>query len=110
MHGLPYSFDHVNAELVMLFKNQQSSYLGALPSNHEWRKISQAIPKFIWWKIWLARNDLIFNSEMLKLEIVAPKAKAFLLEAIRSHQIDGTKLEVEYKWFGSKQVNKFSCD
>ena len=47
-----------------------------------WSKIWQAIPKFIWWKIWLARNDLIFNNRLTKPEIVAGKANAMLLEAM----------------------------
>ena len=64
MSGLPYSFDSASGKPVMLFKNWQSRYPGTLPSSHEWRKIWQAIPKFIWWKIWLARNDLIFNNKI----------------------------------------------
>ena len=55
-------------------------------------------------KTWLARNDLIFNNNIQKLETVASKAKAFLLEAVGSHQIDGTKLEVDLNWLGTKQV------
>ena len=89
----------------MLFKNWQSRYPGTLPSSHEWRKIWQAIPKFIWWKIWLVRNDLIFNNKIQKSEIVASKAKAFLLEAVGSHQVDGTKLEAKLNWLGTKQVD-----
>ena len=54
----------------------------------------------------MARNDSIFNRKILKPEIVVSKAKAFLLEAVGNHQIDGTKLEAEQKWLGSKQVDK----
>ena len=54
----------------------------------------------------MARNDSIFNSKISKPEIVASKAKAFLLEPVGNYQIDGTKLEVEHKWLGSKQVDK----
>ena len=50
MSGLAYSFDPDNAEPVMFFRNWQLRYPGTLPSSHEWRKIWQAIPKFIWWK------------------------------------------------------------
>ena len=80
---------------MILFKNWQLRYRGALSSNHAWRKISQAIPKFIWGKICLARNDMIFNGKILKHEIVAPKAKAFLLEAIGNLQIARNNLEAE---------------
>ena len=92
----PYSFFPLNIEPVTLFKNWQSRYPGALPSSHAWRKIWQAIPKFIWWKIWLARNDSIFNSKIPKPEIVASKAKAFLLEAVGNIQIVGSNLEGEH--------------
>ena len=60
----------------------------------------------MWWKIWLARNDLIFNGKVSKSEIVAIKAKAFLLEAAGYPQIEDIKLEVEHKWLGVRQENK----
>ena len=71
LRGLPISFFPLSAELVTLFKNWQSRYPGTLSSSHVWRKIWKAITKFIWWKIWLARNDLVFNNKILKSEIVA---------------------------------------
>ena len=40
----------------------------------------------------------------MKPENVASKGKEFILEAIGSHQIDGTKLEVELNWVGTKRV------
>ena len=106
LRGLPYSCAPLNFEPVIIFKNWQSRYHGALPSSHAWRKIWQAIPKFIWWKIWLDRNDLIFNSKNLKPEIVASKAKDFLLEAVGNLQIAGTNLEAEHNWSGSKFGDK----
>ena len=42
----------------------------------------------------------------MKLEIVAIKAKAFLLEVVGNSQIDAIKLEVEHKWLGSLHVDK----
>ena len=47
-------------------------------------------------EIWLARNDSFFNSKVSKPEIVAIKAKAFLLEVVGNTQIDEIKLEVEH--------------
>ena len=105
--GLPYSYDPLNAEPVTLFKDWQSRYLDTLSSSHAWRKIWQAIPKFIWWKIWLARNDLIFNSKLLKLEIAASKDKAFLLEVAGNLRIFGTNLEAEQNWLSLKTMLKF---
>ena len=94
MRGLSYS---LNSDPVILFKNWQSRYPFSLSISHEWRQIWQAMPKFIWWKIWLARNDLIFYNKISKPEIVASKAKAFLLEVVENPQIDEIKLEAEYK-------------
>ena len=54
----------------------------------------------------MARNDLIFNSKVSKPEILASKAKAFLLEAMGNSQIDEIKLEAEHKWLGLLQVDK----
>ena len=93
LHGLPYSFFPLNVEPVTLFKNWQSRYPDVLPSSHAWRKIWQAIPKFIWWKIWFARNDSIFNNKVPKPEFVASKAKDFLLEAVGSLQLVSANLE-----------------
>ena len=106
LHGLSFSFFPLNVKPVILFKNWQSRYRGALSSNHAWRKIWQAIPNFIWWKLWLARNDMIFNGKIPKPEIVASKAKAFLLEIIGNLQIAGSNLEAEQNWLGSKSMDK----
>ena len=106
LHGLPMSFFPLFANLVILFKNWQSRYPGTLSYSHVWIKIWQAIPKFIWWKIWLARIDLIFNSKLSKPEIVASKAKAFLLEVAGNIRIVGTNLEAEHNWLGSKFGDK----
>ena len=51
-----------------------------------------------------------FNSKVSKPEIVALKAKAFLLEAVGNPQLEEIKLEAEHKWLGSRQEDKFSWD
>ena len=106
MHGLPYLSIPLNYEPVNLFKNCKTRHPGLLSTSYDWRKIWQAIPKFLWWKIWLARNESIFNSKVIKLEIVAIKAKALLLEVVGNVQIDAIKLEAEQKWLGSLLVDK----
>ena len=42
----------------------------------------------------------------MKPEIVAIKAKAFLLEVTGNTQIDAIKLEAEHKWLGSLHADK----
>ena len=51
-------------------------------------------------------NDLTFNYKFLKPEIVALKAKAFLLEVVGNPQIEKNKLEAEYKWMGLAREDK----
>ena len=58
------------------------------------------------WKLWLARNDLIFNNRSTKPKIVAAKEKAMLLEAVGNPiQIDPSI--VEYRWIDSLQPTKY---
>ena len=91
-----------NIELVSLFARWMSRYPGILSNSHEWRKIWQSIPKFLWWKIWLERNELIFNSKAMKPEIVATKATALLLEVVgKKFQIESNKFTAKHKWLGS---------
>ena len=59
-----------------------------------------------WRKIWLVRNDLIFNSLVTKPKIVAIKAKALLLEVVGNTQIDAIKFKAKHNWLGSMQVDK----
>ena len=42
----------------------------------------------------------------MKPEIVAIKAKAFLLEVVGNYQIDAIKLEAEHKCLGSLHADK----
>ena len=100
LRGMPYFSVPLNSEPVNLFKNWKIRYPDLLSPSYDWRKIWQAIPKFLWWKNWLARNDSIFNSKVIKPEIVAIKAKALLLEVVGNVQIDAIKLEAKHKWLG----------
>ena len=104
MSGLP-SFAPLNSDPAILFKSWQTRYPNS-STNLAWRKNWQAIPKFVWWKIWLARNDLIFNSKKSKPANVALKAKDFLLEVVGSPQLEEIKLEVEHNWLRVRQENK----
>ena len=52
---------------------------------------------------------MIFNNKVSKLEKVASKAKAFLLERVGNCQIDEIKLEAEHKWLSSLKVEKIQA-
>ena len=49
---------------------------------------------------------MILNNKIPKLEIVASKAKAFLLEAAGNLRIVGTNLVAKYNWVGLQTVDK----
>ena len=49
---------------------------------------------------------MIFNSKKSKLENVALKAKAFLLEVVGNPQLEEIKLAAEHKWLGSPKEDK----
>ena len=95
-----------NTEPVNLFSNWKLRYPIISSTSQEWRKIWQAIPKFFWWKIWLARNDLIFNNKAIKPERVEIKAKSLLLQAVGNIYIQPHKTKVEHKWLGLLKVDK----
>lgn len=64
-----------------LFASWNNIYPHSIPSKSFWKKIWTAIPKFVCWQIWLARNDQIFNKNRITPLQSAAKAKALLLEA-----------------------------
>ena len=60
-------------------------------------------PKFIHWKLWLVRNDFIFNNTEHSPMIVVANYKALLMEALGNHS---SKLETtlnieERSWLGT---------
>jgi ribonuclease HI len=63
----------------------------------------QAIPKYLCWKIWLARNDQIFNSVLHSPLTVATKAKSLLREAMTYHTLkdENSLLPEEKNWLGA---------
>jgi ribonuclease HI/exonuclease III len=67
------------------FASWNNIYPHCIPTKSFWRKIWTAIPKFVCWQLWLARNDQIFNGHSRSPLQVAVKAKALLLETAQ-HQ------------------------
>jgi hypothetical protein len=50
--------------VVNLFSSWKARYPQEIQSSPNWKRIWQAIPKYICWKLWLARNDQIFNNKL----------------------------------------------
>jgi hypothetical protein len=55
------------------------------------------------WKLWLARNEQIFNNIAWTPNMVAVKAKGLLLETLRSqaHKTDISLQQEEKNWLGN---------
>jgi hypothetical protein len=89
--------------VVNLISSWKARYPQEIPSSPTWRRIWQAIPKYICWKLWLARNDQIFNNTPPSPPTVVAKAKALLLETVANHSFKNeiTLLPEEKKWIGT---------
>ena len=64
-----------------LFADWRHRYTQHISQKSIWFKIWNALPKFVCWKIWLARNQKIFKGLHLTPLQVATKARSLLLEA-----------------------------
>lgn len=90
-----------------LFDSWNQCYPNKIPSKSFWRKIWNAIPKFVCWQIWLTWNDLIFNEKFQAPFSAAVKAKSFLLEATQQQYFsdDSLLLLEEERWLGPLSPN-----
>jgi hypothetical protein len=66
--------------VVYLFASWSLFYPQRIPSKSIWRKIWTALPKYVCWQLWLARNQLIFKELRHSPLLVVAKDKSFLLE------------------------------
>ena len=85
--------------VTTLYSSWKARYSHKMQSKSIW----QAIPKYLCWKIWLGRNDQIYNSVLHSPLTVAIKAKALLLEAMTYHPVKDEKslLPEEKNWLGA---------
>jgi hypothetical protein len=83
-----------------LFASWNRIYPQRIPPKSFWRKIWTAIPKYICWQIWLARNQQIFKEVCLSPLQVMVKAKSSLLEAAQQQYYKENHLlqPEEKKW------------
>ncbi|MCY6488033.1 hypothetical protein, partial [Actinobacillus pleuropneumoniae] len=60
-------------------------------------------PKFVCWKLWLAKNEQIFNNVVWTPNTVAAKAKGLLLETLNSQKLkdDSSVQQEEKSWLGT---------
>jgi Fe-S cluster biosynthesis and repair protein YggX len=101
LHELKTTVPQFNS-VADLFDAWNQCYPNKIPSKSFWRKVWNAIPKYVCWQIWLTRNDLIFNEKQQAPFSAAAKAKAFLLEAAQQQYFsdDALLLPEEERWLG----------
>ena len=85
-----------------LFASWSQYYSHRIPSKYFWHRIWIALPKYVCWQIWLARNQRIFKELLYTPLQVAAKAKSFLLEAAQYQYFkeDHLLLPEEKRWLG----------
>jgi hypothetical protein len=106
MKGFEHRF-HKPKTWKNLFDKWCYLYKGSLKRKHTLKCLWATFPKYICWKVWLARNRAIFQQESTKPELVANKAITLLAEFINVkgfHHYEFQMLEQdEVKWSGTIQ-------
>ena len=102
LHGLN-SETPANLTVDELFRTWKDRYPTSINNNTLWVKVWITFPKYVCWKLWLARNEQIFNNASWNPTTVAAKAKGLLLETLSNQQLkdESTLLPAERKWLGT---------
>jgi hypothetical protein len=105
LHGLKVAAP-TNISVVDLFTTWKDSY-PSLSLKTIWARIWISIPKYVCWKLWLARNEQIFNNTEWTPNMVAAKEKGLLLETLSSQNLktDNSLQQEEKEWLGAFVVN-----
>ena len=70
-----------------MFLNQKKYSQCSCQSKKLFRRVSASLPKYLCWKVWLARSQLIFNSKKQTPHQVALQARILLVEALNAKHI-----------------------
>eukprot|EP00253_Pinus_taeda_P018086 PITA_18086 len=90
-----------NCSITEMFLSWKARYPHSIAAKSLWSKVWIAAPKYVCWKLWLSRNETIFNQTETPAEKVAEKAKNLLLETLRqSNARDNTLRDEERAWLG----------
>lgn len=91
-----------SSSVANLFSIWNNIYPQSIPLKSIWKKIWSAIPKYVCWQLWLARNQQIFIETKHTPLQVAAKAKSFLLEAVQQQYVKEYTLlsPKEKRWIG----------
>eukprot|EP00253_Pinus_taeda_P009219 PITA_09219 len=90
-----------NCSITEMFLTWKARYPHRIAAKSLWSKVWVAAPKYVCWKVWLSRNEIIFNQTETSAEKVAEKAKNLLIETLRqSSAKDNTLRDEERAWLG----------
>eukprot|EP00253_Pinus_taeda_P024453 PITA_24453 len=90
-----------NCSISEMFLTWNARYPHRIVAKSLWSKVWVAAPKYVCWKVWLSRNEIIFNQTETSAEKVAEKAKNLLIETLRqSSAKDNTLRDEERAWLG----------
>jgi ribonuclease HI len=91
----------VNSSISEMFVSWKARYPHSIAAKSLWSKVWTAVPKYVCWKLWLSRNDIIFNQTEITAEKVAGKAKNLLIETLRQSRVkDNSLRDEESIWLG----------
>lgn len=90
-----------NCSISEMFLTWNARYPHRIVAKSLWSKVWTAAPKYVCWKVWLSRNETIFNQTETSAEKVAEKAKNLLIETLRqSSAKDNSLRDEERAWLG----------
>jgi len=86
--------------IASMFTSWNASYPHRTVSKSIWHKVWIATPKYVCWKIWLARNEIIFNKTELPATKATEQEKKLLLETLNHSTVkeDNSLRSEERAW------------
>jgi len=91
----------VHSSISDMFSSWKARYPYNIADKSLWHKVWIAAPKYVCWKLWLSRNEIVFNQKEMTAENVAEKAKKLLIETLnQSIARDSSLRDEERAWLG----------
>lgn len=84
-------------QITEMFLSWKTRYPHNINEKSLWHKLWIVAPKYVCWKLWLSRNESIFNQKDINAEAVARQAKDLLLETLRQTSVKDSTLRNEEK-------------
>eukprot|EP00253_Pinus_taeda_P028484 PITA_28484 len=81
--------------IIDMFSSWKARYPYNIIDKSLWHKVWIATPKYVCWKLWLSRNETVFNQKEINAETVAEQAKNLLIETLRQSNVKDSSLRNE---------------